>query len=177
MHNRKYGKLTVGAWLSLEMERSSPVLMIFFGILLFAACVVVRICCGSPYPMIHALGIGELMPPVWLLNCLRALSFLLIGCGAGFAIAYRDPCRREEKYRGGMLFVLLAGLELLWYPTLFIRGFLFFAVLERILILCLCVGITHCFYRVSKFAGMLFLLHLLWYAYLLILTFSVLFHG
>ena len=176
MYSRKYGRLTPGAWLSLEMEHSSPVLMLLSGALLFAACTGLRLLCGSPYPMIHAMGIEELLPPGWMLNALRAISCFLIGCGAGFAIAYRNPGSKEDKYKGCFLFVLLVILELLWYPTLFVWGLVFVSALERIMILCLNVGIVHCFYRVSKFAGVLFLLHALWQIYLLIVAFSILFH-
>lgn len=175
MHSKRYGKLTVGAWLSLEMERSNPIAMLLLGGLLLAACIFIRFACGSPYPLLHAMGIESALPPVWILNLLRALSFFLIGCGFGFALFYRDPSKREEKYKGGFLFLLFVLLELIWYPTLFIGGFLFICVLERILILCLAVGTTHCFYRLSKFAGMLFFLHCLWLIYLLFLSFFMLF--
>ena len=58
-----------------------------------------------------------------------------------------------------------------------IRKFVFISVLLSILILCLALATTFCFYRVTKFAGMLLLLHDIWLVYMLILNFAVLFHG
>ena len=175
MHKKKYGKLTVGAWLNLEMSQSSPALMLLVGIALLIAAIVMRVEVGSPYTVLLALGATELFPPVWLMTLLRALSFFVIGCAAGFALGYRDTGCQIEKYKGGMFFVLLALLELLWYPTLFYAVWVFVSALESIVILCLSVCVTVCFYRVTKLAGMLFLLHDVWLAYLLILNFAILF--
>ena len=173
MHKKKYGKITVGAWLNLEMSQSSPALMLIVGIGLLIACIAVRIGVGSPYGVLLSLGVQELFPPIWLFSLLRGLSFFTIGATAGFVLGYRDVSCQGEKYKGGMFFILLAVLELLWYPTLFGAVWVFLSALERILILCLSVCVTFSFYRVSKLAGMIFLLHNVWLVYLLILSFAV----
>ena len=175
MHKKKYGKLTVGAWLNLEMAQSSLVLMLLMGIGLLIACIAIRVEVGSPYAVLLALGATDIFPPVWLMSLLRALSFFIIGCGAGFALGYRDAGCQGEKYKGGMFFILLAVLELLWYPTLFGAVWVFLSALESVLILCLSVCVTICFYRVTKLAGMIFLLHDVWLMYLLVLNFAILF--
>ncbi len=175
MYKKKYGKVTVNAWLNLEMEQSRPMVMAFVGLLMMAAGVLVRLWVGSPYMTMLALDIGDLVPPVWLMTILWSLAFLIIGCSAGFVLGYRLPGCEVDKYKGGMLFVMVAVLELCWYPTLFGAGMVFLSVLESILILCLAVGVTVCFYRVSRFAGMLFLLHDIWLIYMLILNFAVFF--
>ena len=177
LHKKKYGKITVSAWLNLELEQSSPALMILFGVALMIAGIAVQIHVGSPYRVILELGIREILPPVWIMSFLRAISFLTVGCAAGFVLGYREQGCKGEKYKGCMLFVLLAVLELLWYPTLFGSAWIFLSVLESILILCLSVGVTVSFYRVTKFAGMILLLHDIWLIYLLILNFAILFHA
>ena len=177
MYKKKYGKITVSAWLNMEMEQSRPVLMVLFGVFMAAAGITVRIAVGSPYITIHALDIANLVPPVWLMSLLWTLSFLTVGCAAGFVLGYRACGCEVDKYKGSMLFVLLAVLELCWYPTLFGAGLLFLSVLESILILCFSVGVTLCYYRVSKFAGVLLLLHDIWLIYMLILNFAVFFKG
>ncbi len=177
MYKKKYGKVTVNAWLNMEMEQSRPSVMVLFGILMMAAGIIVRIAVGSPYMTILALDIADLLPPVWLMSLLWTLAFLTIGCAAGFVLGYRAGGCEVDKYKGSMLFVVLAVLELCWYPTLFGAGFLFLSVLECILILCFSVGVTLCYYRVSKFAGVLFLLHDIWLIYMLILNFAVFFRG
>lgn len=177
MYKKKYGKVTVNAWLNMEMEQSRPSVMVLFGILMMAAGIIVRIAVGSPYMTILALDIADLLPPVWLMSLLWTFAFLTIGCAAGFVLGYRAGGCEVDKYKGSMLFVVLAVLELCWYPTLFGAGFLFLSVLECILILCFSVGVTLCYYRVSKFAGVLFLLHDIWLIYMLILNFAVFFRG
>ncbi len=177
MYQKKYGRTTLGAWLNLEMEQSNPFCMLLLGFGMLAGGVLIRFFVGSPHMTILSLGLDALLPPVWLMTLLWSFSFLIIGCAAGFVLGYRAPGCEVDKYKGGMLFVLLAVLELCWYPTFFGAGLLFLSVLESILILCLGVGVTFCFYRVSRFAGMLFLLHDLWLIYMLILNFAVFFQA
>lgn len=177
LHKKKYGKLTVSAWLNLELSQSSPALMLLMGFGLMIAGIAVRIHVGSPYGVILALGVKEIFPPIWIMSFVRMLSFFTIGCAAGFVLGYREQGCQSEKYKGCMFFVLLAVLELLWYPTLFGSALVFLSALESILILCLSVCVTFSFYRVSKFAGMILLLHNIWLIYLLILNFAVLFHA
>ncbi len=175
MYKKKYGKVTPNAWLNMEMEQSRPAVMVALGTVMLMAGILVRVFVGSPYIGILALGIADIVPPVWLMTLLWSLSFLIIGCAAGFVLGFRLPGCEVDKYKGGMFFVLLAVLELCWYPTLFGAGLVFLSVLECILILCLAIVVTVCFYRVSRFAGVLFLLHDVWLVYMLILNFAVLF--
>lgn len=177
MYKKKYGKMTVNAWLNSELDRSSPVLMIVIGALLVIGAILVRAFVGSPYRTMMELGIADLVPPVWLMTFLWSVSFFVIGCAAGFVLGYRIGGCEGEKYKGCMLFVLLAVLELSWYPALFGANLVFLSVLLSIAILCLAVAVTGCFYRVSKLAGMLLLFHDVWLAYMLILNFSVLFRS
>ena len=74
-----------------------------------------------------------------------------------------------------MFFVLLGVLEMCWYPTFFGAGLYFISVLESIMILCLSLAVTLCFYRVSRLAGMILLFHNVWLIYMMILNFAVLF--
>lgn len=176
MHKKQYGKMTVNAWLNTELERSNPLLMLTVGILLTVAGILVRVAVGSPYRTILELGIAELIPPVWLMTLLWSAWLFIIGCSCGFVLGYRGGCR-EEKYKGVMYFTLLTVLEFCWYPALFGANLVFISVLLSILILCFALAATFCFYRVTKFAGMLLLLHDVWIVYMLILNFAVLFHG
>lgn len=175
MYKKKFGRMTVGAWLNSEMERSSPVWMLLCGTLLVLLGIAVRVGVGSPYPTLVALSVGEMVPPAWLMLFLWTLSFFVIGCAFSFVLGYRGREGQVEKYKGGMLFVLLAVLELCWYPTFFRGGYVFFSAMLALLILCLGICVMNCFYRVSKFAGALMLLHNIWLVYGLLLNFTVLF--
>ena len=176
MFKKKYGKMTVSAWLSMEMGETRPWMMIALGTLMLVGGIVVRLSVGSPHLMILSLKIDDIVPPAWVMCFLWSLALFIVGCAAGFVLGHRTGAE-VEKYKGGMLFVLLAVLELCWYPTFFAGGLIFLSVLESILILCLSVGVTVCFYRVSKLAGVLLLLHNVWLVYMLILNFAVLFRS
>ena len=175
MYKKRYGKIKVGAWLTLEMNQSSSVLMLLLGSLLALGGIIVRFLVGSPHLTILALEISHLLPPVWMLCLFWTIAFFTVGCAAGFVLGYKGGGCEVDKYKGGMIFVLLAVLELCWYPTFFGAGLIFLSVLESILILCLSVCVTVCFARVSKFAGMLLFLHDVWLIYMLILNFAVFF--
>ncbi len=177
MHTKRYGKITVNAWLNAELERSSPMLMIVLGVLLTVAAILVRSFVGSPYRTMLALGISDLVPPVWLMTLLWSFAFFTIGAAAGYVLGVRSGGCEGDKYKGGMLFVLLAVAELCWYPTLFGANLVFLSVLEAILILCLSVSVTIVFSRISRFSGMLLFFHDIWLIYMLILNFSVFFRN
>lgn len=175
MYKKQYGRMTVGAWLNCEMNRTSPPVMILLGVMLAVGGILVRAFVGGPHRTILELGIVHLIPPVWLMAVLWTVAFFTVGCAAGFVLGMHRGGYDGERYKGCMLFVLLAVLELCWYPTFFGAGLYFLSVLESILILCLSLAVTFCFYRVSKFAGMLFFLHDVWLIYMLILNFSAFF--
>lgn len=177
MYRKKYGKMTFSAWLNAEMEQTSLPIAIVGGILLAAACIAVRMVSGSPYRMMLELGISDLVPPVWLMSALRFLSFVTIGCAAGLVLGYRERGCYTEKYRGCMLFILLAVVELCWYPTLFGAGLVFLCLLEALLMIFLSICVTVSFLRVCKFSGFILILHNIWLIYLLILTFAVFFRN
>ena len=174
MYKKKYGRMTVSAWINSELEQTSPILMLFSGLLLLVIGWAVRLGVGAPYRMILELGIGDLMPAVWMMALLWSVELFCVGCAAGFVLGHTERGCRGEKYKGCLLVVLLSLLEMLWYPTFFSLGLIFLTVLLSIVILCLAVSVTACFYRVSKFAGMILLLHDVWLAYMLILNLFVL---
>ncbi len=175
MYKKKYGKVTVGAWLNNELSESNSTVMLLCGTMMALGGIFVRIFAGSPAKGLHALGIQEMVPPIWAMSLLWTLSFFTVGCAAGFVLAYRRPHSKEEKYKGCMLFLLLAFFEFLWYPTFFGSMLLFFSVLESLLILCLAVAVTFSFSKTSKFAGCICFFHIIWILYMVILNFSVFF--
>ena len=110
-----------------------------------------------------------------LTTLLFTLWFLLIGCAFGLCLGCPGRGREAEKYKGGMLFILLAVLELVWYPCFFVRAEVFLSVLLSILCVALCVGVFLCFRRVSRLCAGVMLIHAIWLFYLTIVCFIALF--
>lgn len=177
MYSKRYGKTTVRAWLTRELECSHPLVMLLVGLACLLGGILVRSGVGAPYGAILELGIGELIPPAWWMAFLWSVSFFTVGCAAGFVLAYRCGGREGEKYKGVLLFLLLYAGELLWYPTLFLWQRVFLSVLLSILLLCLSVWVSSCFARVTRLSGVILLLHDVWLIYLLLLNVAVLFHA
>ena len=174
MHKKRYGKMTVGAWLNAEIDQANCVAIALFGILSSVAALLVRIWVGSPYQSLLELGIRDISPPAWIMTFLWTLAFFINGCAAGMVMSYRLSGCDAEKYKGCLYFVLLTIVELLWYPALFGSQLVFVSVLDAIFTLCLSIVVTLHFYRVTKLAGMLFLMHDIWLVYMLIMNFAVL---
>ncbi len=175
MYKKQYGRMTVRGWLNSEMDCASAPLTVGAGVLLLIAGLIVRFKVGGPYRVMMEMGIGELVPPVWLMGLLWSLSLFLIGCAAGFVLGYKKSGYAIEKYKGCMVFVLLSVLELVWYYVFFGKSLVFISVLISIGVFVLSLWITALFYRVTKFAGMLFLLHDIWLLYMVILNCAVFF--
>lgn len=177
MYRRKYGRMTTLAWLNAEIRQTSLALSVICGCLCTIAYVTVRGSSGNPYAVMLALGISDLVPPVWLMTALHFLSFAVVGSAAGLVLGWRERGCAAEKYRGLLLFVLLLILELCWYPTLFRSAMVFLAVLESIAAVALSLAVAVSFWRVSRLSGLLLSLHCMWAIYLMILTASIFFRN
>ncbi len=177
MYHRKYGKTTISGWLNMELAQSNIFLSLLGGALLASLGIVCRALTGSPYRVLLELGVGELVPPVWLMTLLWTVSFFTVGFATGFVLGYRMQGSREAKYKGGMFAILLCALELIWYPTLFGASLVFVSVLLCLCILVASITATVSFFRVSSFAGLLMVLHDVWLSYMLMLSIAVLFHA
>ena len=101
LYKKKYGRMTVSAWLNSELEQTKPILMVIVGALLLMIGLVIRIGVGTPYRMMLELGIGDLVPPVWLMTLLWSMALFSIGCAGGFVIGYRERGFHQMRLRLG----------------------------------------------------------------------------
>ena len=177
MFGKRNCKMTARAWLSQECAQTSLIFTLIVGVITLLCYIFVRVLCGAPYRIMLELGISDLIPPVWLFTLLQAVAFFTIGCAAGFVLGFRPSCCLAEKYKGGMFFVLTAAVELCWYPLLFSGGLVVLALLQSVLALALAVWTTISFFRVSRFAGWIFVLHDVWLFYLVVLSFRIFFRN
>lgn len=97
---------------------------LIFGGVYAAIGFIVRIMSDSPFNAIHVLGAGAFLPPVWIFNlfCL----FWMFACGtAGGAVVAKIFCGRISGdkvlmiYRGGLFYIAMFFLSMLWYPKFF----------------------------------------------------------
>lgn len=177
MYKRKYGRMTSSAWLNVELEQSSLFLTVFGGILTAGAFLAVRWHTGAPYRMMLELGIGDLVPPVWLFTLLQLLGFLTVGCAVGLVLGWREKGCAADKYKGCLLCLLTVIAELCWYPCLFGKGMVFLSLLLAITALVLAVSTAVSFFRVSGLSGILLSLHSVWLLYIFVFTCSVFFRN
>lgn len=177
MYRKGYGRMTFSGWLRLELEPCNMVAAIVCGALAALIGLLQKFFSASPYPVLLALGIGEITPPVWLMALLWTVAFFTVGASAGLILSFRERGCDSAKYRAGMFFVILLVLEYLWYAVFFGAMLVFFSSLFSIAILCCSVALTVLTARLSRLVATVMVLHDLWIIYLLILNFAVLFRS
>lgn len=139
----------------------------------------VRVFSKSPLGVIHILGANNFLPPIWIFNTLCLFWFFACGYAAGIIIGEiicRHPKGREEicAYRGGMSFVALFFLTLIWYPVFFCEMRLLLALLIAIASV-ICSAICACFWRENKLASLIMCANSIWLFYILLANLSVIF--
>ena len=177
MYRKGYGRMTFSSWLRLELEPCRISAALVGGILAALIGLLQKFFSKSPYPVLLALGIGEITPPVWLMVLLWTVALFTVGASAGLVLSFRERGCDGAKYRAGMFFLLLLVSEYLWYALFFGAMLVFLSVLFSILILCLAVALTVLSARISRLVAGVLVLHDLWIIYLLILNFAVLFRS
>ena len=177
MYRKGYGRMTFSAWLHLELEACNIAAAIVCGALAALIGLSLKLFSQSPYPVILALGIAEVTPPVWLMVLLWTVALFTVGASAGLILSFRERGCEGAKYRAGMFFVLLLVFEYLWYAVFFGAMLVFLSVLLSILILCCAVALTVLSARLCRAVTAILVLHDLWLIYLLILNFAVLFRS
>ena len=139
----------------------------------------IRLWAGSPHTLIHALGAGALIPPVWLLGLLWLAGFFLFGCAGGLVLCDRGggPARSVWRFRGGMYFLLSLFLGLLWYPLLFRAQALWLSWLMLGLCIVMAVLCLFSWVRVRRICLLFGGLYILWLVFLFFLQLAVNLHG
>ena len=152
-------------------------LSLFLGLGNMAACQLVRAISGSPYDMIHKFNLADVLPPMWLFNFLSLVFSFLIGGAVGIIVGkaqcYVDIFSVISAYRGGLCYVSLIFLSLIWYPVFFSGAHLWLSLLIALLIVVCSVG-CFCFWmKIDAFASLVLAGYGLWSIYILIMNISV----
>lgn len=142
----------------------------------------VRICTKSPYNTVHILEADAYLPAIWLFNFLCIFWFFVCGIASG-SIFGRMLCGRisgrEEifLYRGGLFFVSMFFLSLIWYPLFF--GGEAIALSLLIIFLCvICSAMCALSWRgISVFSCIIMIANSLWLFYILLVNLLVILHN
>ncbi len=152
------------------------------GIVNMVLCLIVRIVSGSPFEVIHRLNCNDILPPIWIFNLLWLIASFCVGFSAGIiinAILCRRINGRDEifAYRGGLCFVALVFLAVIWYPLLFIKEAVFLSLLIAILSAVCSFVCALEWVRIEKCAGVVVFIYSFWLLYVMIINFALLFHN
>lgn len=162
----------------MKNEKNNSVLLaaVICGAVTLAVAMLVRTWAGAPYQGILQMGIGGVIPPVWLMALLWLGWYFCLGavCGGVLAAYGRG---NVGAWRGAVFFVLMIGLGFVWYPLFFVRHALFLCVLISLILIGLCLLCALNWQSLSLVAGAIFYLHALWLVYMLILQIVCIFHA
>lgn len=150
---------------------------LIFGALYAVLGFAVRIFSKNPLETVHILGANNFLPPIWIFNILCIFWFFACGYAAGIVfgdVILRCPKGTEEiyAYRGGMAFIAMFFLTLIWYPVFFCDIRLFFALIISIASV-ICSAVCACFWRRDKLASLIMCANSIWLFYILLANLSV----
>jgi len=151
------------------------------GVAYMVIVLLVRLLSHNPYDMIHKLNCTDILPPMWLFNFLSLIWGWLVGYAAGLIIC-RMHCNLDvynvlASYRGGLFYVALLFLGLIWYPLFFSgENLLVSLVISLLMVLCSII----CFYfwkKVDTGSALIVLTYTFWLTYIMVINVSISLHN
>ena len=142
-----------------------------------ALCISVRLLSKSPYEVLHRLNASDVLPPIWIFNILSMIWFFVSGLAFGIII-YRIFMRRNglseviEGYKGGLFYIALALLSLIWYPLFFSCRIAIALAISLICAIC-AVFCGVIWQRIDRYAALIMLSYSVWLTYILIINASI----
>ena len=143
------------------------------------AAVAVASTVGSPLPILHLLGAGEILPPVWILSVLWLMGYGILGGAAGHVLACAawSSFREAVIWRGLTFLVIEVTFSFAWYSLSFGSFHLVIAWI------CLMLGVvaggicTLSWFSVQRIPAMLCGGVTLWFLYLALCHLVVILHN
>lgn len=141
--------------------------------------VLVRAVCGSPYRHGVMVQFDAYIPPVWLMTLLWMLWYFVLGATFVGTLwtARCNQATRADVYWGGMLFLSMLFFGFVWYPLFFVAARFFLAWLVVLVVLALCLLTALRYWKVSRLASGILLVHAVFLFYLWIVNFIVIIHS
>lgn len=122
------------------------------------------------YSVIHR---PSYAPPSFVFPLVWTIIYLLIGVTLGLVGGAKHVCRREEKYKGILLFVLMMIFNFLWCPLFFAAQATFIALFDVGMMIALSLGTRKYFARISTSASIIMAGYIAWLIYCFIINFSI----
>ena len=150
---------------------------LIFGLVQVALCVTARILSKSPYEALYLLNASDILPPIWIFNILSMIWFFVSGLAFGIII-YRIVMRRNvlsevvEGYNGGLYYVALVLLSLIWYPLFFSCRIAIALAISLICAIC-AVFCGVIWQRIDRYAALIILSYSVWLTYILIVNAAI----
>lgn len=113
-------------------------------------------------------------PPAVVFPVVWTFLYLLIGAAAGSIFCFSERALESCKYKGLLLFVIMAVFNFIWSPLFFGAGAFFAAFLAIIMMIVLTFCIIVCFGKIYKTAAAAMILYLCWLFFAAYLNFGVL---
>lgn len=139
----------------------------------------VRFFAGGPWTILHRLGAGEILPPLWFLSLLWLSWFFLVGFATGYLLATEvgGAPREVLLWRGMTCLVLTLVLALVWYTLLFGKFSLFFSWLCLPLALAAALLCAISWWSLCRGAAVVLIGYALWLLCLFLLQMAVMLHN
>ena len=145
------------------------------GVVIFAIALCTRLSVGTPYVVLHKLGVLDILPPVWLVGLIWSLLYVLAGAVSGYLLScpLRNAVKETFLWRGCTFMVSSFVLSLAWYALLFGK----FWLLPSWICLCFgCVCAVFCaisWWKISKTPAMLIGVFALWEISIIFMQFLI----
>ena len=114
-----------------------------------------------------------LTPPAILFPIVWTVLYLLIGAAAGAVVCQKDRVLEVCRYRGLLLFVIMMVFNFIWSPLFFGARAFFAALCAIVMMIILTVFIIGYFGRIYKISAAALALYLLWLLFAAYLNLAV----
>ena len=112
-------------------------------------------------------------PPSFVFPLVWTVMYLAIGIALGIALSSKHSCRREEKYKGFLLFVFMMIFNFLWCPLFFAAHATFISLFAIGMMIALSHGAKKYFARQSTLSSHIMVVYVLWLVYCFVINLSI----
>ncbi len=164
----------------MKIKKENCLIPVVVGCFMMLSYISMKLICRGKYNFIHIISERIALPPMWIFNSLYLVSLFLLGVGAGFCAKQIlfEGCSIEAEnlfYKGGVFFVAVYFLSILWYPVIFVLQMPIFSLFIALLCLVFVIATFIFWFRVSSVYSLFILSYVLWAAYLEILNLIIIF--